>query len=100
MNERGPLLFGLGALSVLVGLGAKAWAEDLNLKMPWWKWGLAGSWYGAANLAVAAGFTLRGEKEKAASDKFLLSAGGLLGFSGVILAAILLEGKESPKRMK
>ncbi len=97
MSERGLLLLGLGALSPVVAAGAKAWAEDLRLRMPWWKWVLAGLWYGLLNFTVAAGFTLRGENERRAGNAVLAFFGALTAALGVVLAAILWAGREPAK---
>ena len=34
----------MGALSVLIGIGATMWAKDLGLKMNWYKWVLVVAW--------------------------------------------------------
>ena len=61
----------MGALSVLVAVGAVYWAKDLGLKMTWWKWVLALVWYLVLMLTVAAPLTLVGENEPGAGLRLL-----------------------------
>lgn len=61
----------MGALTVLVGASAKTWAEDLRLKMTWFKWVLAALWYLLVWLTVATPFTLAGENEASAGLRIL-----------------------------
>jgi hypothetical protein len=72
----------MGALSVLVGIGAVLWAQDLGLKMNWFKWVLVVLWYLLLWLTVASPLTLIGENEAAAGLKiipFLVVPTGVLG---------------------
>ena len=61
----------LGLIYALMIAGAPLWAEDLGLKMTWWKWLFAAIWYGLMSIGVAAGFTLMGEKEPRAGYYFV-----------------------------
>ncbi|MBL7175980.1 MAG: hypothetical protein ISS66_09170 [Desulfobacteraceae bacterium] len=53
----------MGLIYALMIAGAPAWAQDLGLKMTWWKWLLAALWYFILSVGLAGGFTLLGEKE-------------------------------------
>ena len=79
-----PFWFAMGAITVLVVAGARLWARDLGLKMRWWKWLLAAVWYCLLSIGIAAGFTLRGEKEP--------RAGYTIGGLSVIIMIILGVG--------
>jgi hypothetical protein len=84
--------FLMGIIFVFVAASARAWAEDLRLRMNWWKWLLAAIWYGLLNLTFAAPFTLLGENETQAatfSIIFLLVISIILG---VVLWRLLLIG--------
>lgn len=61
----------MGALSVLVAIGATLWAKDLGLKMNWLRWVLVVAWYLLLMLTVASPFTLIGENEAAAGLRII-----------------------------
>ena len=61
----------MGALSVLVGIGATLWAKDLGLKMNWLRWILVVAWYLLLMLTVASPFTLIGENEAGAGMRII-----------------------------
>ncbi len=61
----------MGALSVLVGIGATLWAKDLGLKMTWLRWVLVVLWYLLLMLTVASPFTLIGENEAVAGYRII-----------------------------
>lgn len=61
----------MGALSVLVGIGATLWAKDLGLKMTWLRWVLVVVWYLLLMLTVASPFTLIGENEAVAGMRII-----------------------------
>jgi len=61
----------MGALSVLIGIGATMWAKDLGLKMNWYKWVLVVAWYLLLLLTVASPFTLIGENEVGAAYRII-----------------------------
>lgn len=73
----------MGLLYALIIAGSKIWAQDLGLEMSWWKWVLAGLWYGFLSLGCVIGFTLIGEKEIRAGY-FILGANFI---ASVILGA-------------
>ena len=77
----------MGLIYALIIAGAPLWAEDLGLNMTWWKWLLTAIWYGLLNFTFAGGFTLLGEKEPGACNKFIrfnmiivIATGAVLGF--------------------
>lgn len=84
----------MGLLYALVFAGARAWAQDLKLSMPWWKWLLAIGWFFALNISVAGGFTLFGENERQAGLYFLMVFGTFSLLSGVGLWRVLVAGRE------
>ena len=61
----------MGALSVLIGIGAVIWAKDLGFKMNWFKWVLVVLWYLLLLLTVASPFTLIGENEAVAGYRII-----------------------------
>ena len=85
--------FLIGALSGLVIWGAIAWAKDLGLKMTWWKWTLAASWYVLLNFFVFLDFTIIGEGELGAGIRLLLFEGMIMLVLGVGLAQLLWAGR-------
>jgi len=86
--------FLIGAISVLVIWSAIAWAKDLGLKMTWWKWVLAASWYILLNFFVFLDFTIIGEGELGAGLKLLLFEGVILIALGVGLIRVLWSGRQ------
>ncbi|WP_375753825.1 hypothetical protein [Vibrio sp. HN007] len=77
----------LGALQVYIFRSAKAWAEDYELRMNWWKWTLVIGWWFSFILTVAGAFTLLGENEGNAGWYFL----GFVGMIIVLLGAVLFK---------
>ena len=61
----------MGALSVLIGIGAALWAKDLGFKMNWFKWVLVVIWYLLLLLTVASPFTMIGENEAVAGFRII-----------------------------
>ena len=61
----------MGALSVLIGIGATLWAKDLGFKMNWFKWVLVVIWYLFLLLTVASPFTMIGENEAVAGFRII-----------------------------
>ena len=61
----------MGALSVLIGIGATLWAKDLGFKMNWFKWVLVVIWYLLLLLTVASPFTMIGENEAVAGVRII-----------------------------
>ena len=59
--------FAEGILFCLVLLGVRAWAEEREVRLPWWKWGLVICWllYGGFILAFVG--TCLGEREQDAA---------------------------------
>ena len=86
--------FIVGALSGLVILGAITWAEDLGLKMTWWKWLLAALWYILLLFFVFLDFTFIGEGEAGAGLKLLLVQGITMVILGAGLVRLLFAGRQ------
>ena len=86
--------FIFGAVTGLVVAGAIVWAQDLGLKMTWWKWLLAGWWYILLNFFVFLDFTMIGEGEAGAGWKMLLFQGVIMVILGVGLVRLLWAGRE------
>ena len=64
------LLFGV--ILVVIGAGAKAFAEDLGWHLTWWKGVLAVIWYGLFIINFYVYGTLEGEYEASAGLKMML----------------------------
>jgi heme/copper-type cytochrome/quinol oxidase subunit 2 len=92
--------FVLGLLFVLIAAGAKMWAEDLKLKMTWWKWALVALWYGMLNFTLAVPFTFIGENESGAAVYLLLFLGVVTLILGVGLFSFLWSQREKAGVMK
>jgi hypothetical protein len=95
MNDVPVFWFIMGLLFVLVAAGAKTWAEELKLKMNWWKWVLVALWYGLLNLTIAVPFTFWGENEGRAGRASLLFLGIITIILGVGLGALLWSQRET-----
>lgn len=87
--------FLMGALAVLVVAGARAWAEDLRLRMTWWKWTITAIWYALLNLTVAVPMTFVGEGETGAAVRLFLFLAVITIILGVGLARLLLAGRKA-----
>ncbi len=85
----------VGAVSVLVVLGANEWFKDAGIVMTWWKWLIAAIWYILTLMALAAPFTLMGEGESAAGWKLLLFSLPILIILAFVVLRILQIGKVS-----
>lgn len=83
---------GIGAVSVLVAMGAIEWFKDAGIRMSWWKWVITVLWYLFTLAALAAPFTLMGEYEVKAGWKLLLFTLPVLIITGFALYRILLIG--------
>ena len=83
----------MGLLYALIGYSAPIWANDLGLKMNWWKWVLVFVWFVFLSLVIAGGFTLIGEDKAKAGIYFLGSGLVITAIFGVVLWRILLLGK-------
>lgn len=94
MFTGGVFWFVMGILFVLVVVGAKLWAEDLGLKMAWWKWLLVLLWYGLLNLTLASSFTLWAEAETRAGTATLLFFGLITIIAGVGLWRLLWRDRQ------
>jgi len=84
----------VGAVSVLVVLGAKEWFKDADITMSWWKWLIGVVWYIILMMALAAPFTLMGEGETGAGWKMLLFTIPVLVITGFAVYRILKIGTE------
>jgi hypothetical protein len=87
--------FLLGGLAVVVVVGARLWAEDLGLGLPWWKWALAATWYGFLNLSIAVPMTLAGEGEVGAAGRLFLLFAVITVILGVGLWRLLWAGRKN-----
>lgn len=83
----------IGAVSVLVVLGAIEWFKDAGIVMTWWKWLIAAIWYILTLMGLAAPFTLMGEGESAAGWKLLLFSLPVLIILAFVVLRILQIGK-------
>ena len=83
----------IGAISVLVVLGAIEWFKDAGIVMNWWKWLIAAIWYILTLMGLAAPFTLIGEGESAAGWRLLLFSVPVLIILAFIVLRILQIGK-------
>lgn len=84
----------VGAVSVLVVLGAKEWFKDADITMSWWKWLIGVVWYIILMMSLAAPFTLMGEGETGAGWKMLLFTIPVLVITGFAVYRILKIGTE------
>ena len=80
----------MGLIYALMIAAAPIWAQDLGLKMSWWKWLLAAGWYVVLSIGVAAGTTLIGEKEPRAGYYILVLSLIIMFVLGFILLILLL----------
>jgi hypothetical protein len=87
----------VGAVSVLVVLGAKEWFKDADITMSWWKWLIFVIWYLILMMGLAAPFTLMGEGEVSAGWKMLLFSIPVLIITGFVVYRILKIGTEKKK---
>ncbi|HEY62407.1 MAG TPA: hypothetical protein G4N95_07125 [Anaerolineae bacterium] len=83
----------IGAVSVLIVLGAIEWFKDAGIVMTWWKWLIATIWYIIVLMGLAAPFTLMGEGESAAGWKLLIFSVPVLVILAFIVLRILRIGK-------
>ncbi len=86
--------FLLGVLAVIVLIGARLWAEDLGLRMSWWKWTLVAIWYGLLNFSVALPMTFVGEGESGAAARLFLLFAVITIILGVGLLRLLWVGRK------
>ena len=87
----------VGAVSVLVVLGAKEWFKDAEITMSWWKWLIGVVWYVILMTGLAAPFTLMGEGEAGAGWKMLLFSLPVLIITGFAVYRILKIDVEKEK---
>lgn len=77
----------MGALQVLVVMGANEWLKSYGKKVTWWQMTLIYLAFASLCSVVAGGFTLMGEYESIAGWYFI----GVLGLPVVICSAIALR---------
>ncbi len=77
----------MGAMQVIIVLGARAWLEDAGQKVAWWKMTLMYGCFVSFCAVVAGGFTLAGEYESRAGWLFI----GFLGVPHIIAGAAMLK---------
>jgi hypothetical protein len=80
----------MGLIYALMIAGAPVWAEDLGMRMSWWKWVLCALWYVLLSFTFAGSSTLLGEKEPQAWYKFLVFHLSITIIAGVLLYCILI----------
>ena len=85
----GLFWFFMGMITVLVGVGFKAFIDDRGWVLNWWKWLLSIIWYVIFSLSVLSFGTLSGENEGSAGVKVLLLGLFLCIVSGVGLWRLL-----------
>lgn len=90
------LWFAMGVLSVLIAASARMWAQDLGLRMRWWKWLLAALWYAWCLLTAAAPLTLFGEGEREAALRLFAPMALVALILGVGLWRLLWRGRIRP----
>jgi hypothetical protein len=79
----------MGALFVLLGVGASIWAKDLGLIMTKTKWTLSIVWYLLLLLTVAAPMTALAENESVAAFRMMLVLIVITVITGVALLRYL-----------
>ena len=90
----GPLFWIImGLIYALIILSAKIWAEDLKLKMLWWKWVLVSLWYVIVSICIAGAFTLFGEDELKAGYYFLGISALVFFIFGFAVWRVLIHNK-------
>lgn len=87
----------VGAVSVLVVMGAKEWFKDAAITMSWWKWLIGVTWYIITMMTLAAPFTLMGEGEAGAGWKMLLFSIPVIIITGFAVYRVLKIGTEKKK---
>ncbi len=87
--ECGLFWFVEGVLACLTLLGLKAWMQDRQIPMPWWKWLLASGWLIFVGMGIAYVGTSLGENEVQAARMGGLFAGVIAIISGVVLWRML-----------
>lgn len=68
----GLFWFFMGMITILIGTGFKAFANDRGWVLNWWKWLLSILWYTIFSLSIFSYGTLAGEMEESAGVKVLL----------------------------
>ena len=87
----------VGAVSVLIVLGAKEWFTEKGINMSWWKWLIAVIGYIMMMMGLAAPFTLMGEGETGAGWKMLLFSVPLIIILAFVIYRLLLLGNAEKK---
>jgi len=96
----GLFWFFMGMITILVGVGFKAFANDRGWVLNWWKWLLSIIWYVIFSLSVLSFGTLSGENEGSAGVKILLLGLFISIVLGVGLGRLLglkTEGDGTPE---
>ena len=75
----------MGLIYAMIIAGAPIWAEDLGIRMNWFKWILCALWYALLSFSLAGTFTLLGEREPGAWYKFLGFHLGLTVLFGAVI---------------
>jgi len=68
----GMFWFLMGIITIIIGAGFKAFADDRGWVMSWWKWILSILWYVIFSLSIFSYGTLAGEREESAGFKILI----------------------------
>lgn len=77
----------MGAMQVLIVMGANEWLKEKGKAVPWWQLLLMYGCFFSFCTVVAGGLTLAGEYESRAGWYFI----GFLGLPHIIAGAILLK---------
>ena len=67
----GIFWFVMGMITIIIGAGFKAFANDRGWVLNWWKWLLSILWYIIFSLSILTYGTLTGEREESAGIKIL-----------------------------
>jgi len=85
-----------GAVTVFVIFGAKAFLEDKQIPMKWWKWVVLALWYMVFFGLIAAPFTIMGEGESAAGWRMLAFNAAVVVVTGLIAWRLILLDRKKP----
>lgn len=77
----------MGAMQVLVILGAQAWFASFNRQVAWWQLALMYGCFFSLCAVIAGGFTLMGEYESIAGWYFI----GVLSLPHIIAGAFMFK---------
>ena len=67
--------------------------DGAGILMTWWKWLLLGTFYVATLIAIAAPFTLMGEREVSAGLRLLAFDAALILLAAAVVYRVLIIGR-------